>query len=410
MINLKNKTRAADDGGKRFQRTRRIVSSVIIAVIVWFVIVNVVNPKITITMMDVPVRFVGEAALRDRGFVVVDKDELPQFTVKVRGTRRDLISAMDRVRVEIDLNGISNLGQITVVPVVSLPDYISLEKQKFSTVELNIEAGYEKTIPIIIRQEGDDKQKSKGNIVSSEAQAEEITITGPKSAINKVHACLVTVDVSKIEQNETTVYVSQLVDDNYNEIDNTSSIYYNSTIQVDNTVYKRHAVPVKIEIDEVLRKKFVVRYDKEAVDKITVDIGVENGTKVPEHIVAVLEDGDWQKGQKSVEMKFEEAEGVYLSRDSLTQTVEFEELDTKKVPVTIELRDLPDNLTADSTKLQVDMKLRVPESMKDDVKAYIDCSKLKAGEQDAKVVFYSKNVTAYDRDTIKVTLKEKETK
>ena len=68
---------------KTFEKIKRIVSSVIIAIIVWFVTINVVNPSITVTMSDVAVRFVGESALRDKGLVLVDREELPSFSVKV---------------------------------------------------------------------------------------------------------------------------------------------------------------------------------------------------------------------------------------------------------------------------------------------------------------------------------------
>ena len=398
---------ANDDRGKRFQKVRRLISSVVIAIIVWFVIVNVVNPKITVTMTDIPVSFTGESDLRGRGFVVVEKDKLPQFNVKVRGTRSDIISAKSRVYVEIDLDGITDVGSVTVAPVVKLPSYISLEKQKFSTIELSIEPGYEKEVPVIVAQTGDDKQKSRGKIIKSESQLEKVTITGSKAATDEVHACVVTVDVSDITEDGTTVYVSRLVNDSYSDIEHRGSIYYSSTVPVDNQVLDRHTVPITIQTDKELDKRLVVRYDKDAAEKLTVDVGVAGQDAVPKFVEAVIEDKEYELGESYAQLRLTEIEGVYLPYDTIDRTLFIEKYQTKKLSVLVELKNIPSNLTTAQSKLTVDMELRVPESTKDEVKAYVDCSQYTAGEFEAKLMFYSRHISAQGSGTIKISLKEK---
>ena len=407
MIQQRNNTQKSEDQEKRFQKIKRIVSSVVIAIIVWFVIVNVVNPKITITMANIPVSFTGESDLRGRGFVVVDKDKLPQFNVKVRGTRSDLISARSRVYVEIDLDGITDVGSVTVAPVVRMPSYISLEKQRFSTIELNIEPGYEKKVPVIVAQEGDDRQKSKGRIVMSEPQYDTVAITGSKAATEEVHACLVTVDVADITEGGTTVYVSRLVDENYNDTEHRGSIYYSSTVPVDNHVYERHTVPVRIQTDKELEKRLVVRYDKDAAEKLTIDVGVPKGTTVPKFVEAVIENKEYEMGEITARMKLSEPEGVYIPYKTIDQTLFIEQYQTKKLSVAAELKNIPANLTAAQTKLTFEMELKVPESTKDEVKAYIDCSQYTAGDHEAKLMFYSRHITPAGHGTVKISLKEK---
>ncbi len=407
MANQKNNQKNHSSKNTRFQKTRRIVSSVVIAIIVWFVIVNVVNPKITITMTDIPVTFVGENDLRDRGFVVVDKDKLPQFSVKVRGTRNDLISAMNRVYLEIDLDGIGDVGKITVAPTVKLPGYISLEKQKFSTIDLNIEPGYEKEIPVIVVQEGDEKLRYKNKIIKSAARDEKVIITGSKSATDQVDACVVRVDVSQIVQSGTTVYVSTLVDKDFNETMYKGSVFYTSTIPVTNKVYERHTVPVKIETDPELDKAMSVTYDKEALDKLTIDIGVVAGEKAPEHIKAIIPNKDYQAGRTEAELSFLAPEGVYVQDTLVTVPIEVEKYTTRKLDVTVELKNIPSGLRSDNTKITKQMELKVPESLKDEIKAYVDCSELGAGEHQAKVLFSTKHVSSKEEITVKIKLMEK---
>ena len=130
-MNDKKISKENTDNVKRFQKIKRVISSIVIAIVVWFLIVNVVNPRINISLKDVPVTFVGEGYLRDRGFVVVDKDKIPDFSIKVKGTRTDLLAGMDRIRVEIDLSTVDKEGKFTVTPTVRIPDYLSLEKQGF---------------------------------------------------------------------------------------------------------------------------------------------------------------------------------------------------------------------------------------------------------------------------------------
>lgn len=410
MKKTADETRTANDGSKKFQRIKRLVSSLVIAIIVWFVIVNVVNPKITVSITDVPVRFVGESSLRDRGFVVVDKDELPQFSVKVRGTRSDLISAMQRVRVDIDLSGISDVGKITVVPTVSLPDYISLEKQKFTSVEIDVEPGYEKDVPVKIMQTGDEKKKSEGKIVRSVPEYKTVTVMGSKSDIEMVSAFVADVNVADISYDATTVYVIHPVDKEGNPLDLEVSVYYSGTVAVTNTVLARHTVPVEISADEQLKKKFLITYDERQIKRTALDVGVEEGARVPDRIIAVVKDGEYKAGENTVEMKYKASEGIYLSESTLTATLNFEKLNLKTVPVTIELKDLSDKLKSDHMKFTQDMELYVPESVTDEIWAYVDCSKYGAGEHSAPIKFYNENITAEKNPSVRIVLKLKEEK
>ena len=89
-----------NEGGHKFtasDRFKTIVTSIICAVAIWLMVVYINDPSITITLNDVDIRFSGEMALKEKGFVITGKSELPSISVSISGRRSDLIDYMDSV-------------------------------------------------------------------------------------------------------------------------------------------------------------------------------------------------------------------------------------------------------------------------------------------------------------------------
>ena len=152
MEKIKNNAATPPEKEKRFQKIQRMIISVVVAVVVWVLVVNVVNPEITEPMKDIKVEFDGEAYLRDKGFVIVNKGDIDGLSIKVNGTRHNLLNGRKRIHASADVTGISKKGKAIVQLKVSVPDNISVEKQSFSTVEIMVEPRYDKKIPVIVEQ------------------------------------------------------------------------------------------------------------------------------------------------------------------------------------------------------------------------------------------------------------------
>ena len=391
---------------KTFEKIKRITSSVVIAVIVWFVTINIVNPSITVTLSDVAVRFVGESALREKGLVLVDREELPQFSIKVRGTRKELLDGMDKIKVEIDLSSISNQGKITAYPTVNMPDYIGLEKQKFSSVELSIEPSYKKEIPVIVNQIGGERVKN--TIVSSEPEINQIQIVGSKSEIENASCCVVSIDTSSIMESGKTMYSYHISNSDQIPLAHTATIYSSYiTIPVNNTVYQKHTADVKIKPSDELLEKYAVEIDQKSISPQTVDIGVPMGQDAPQNVTAIFTDTENKTGINDFSAELESTEGIYVKKQTIKFRANVENRVEINVPVAVEIKNIQDGLTVEINPIVINMRLSVPEDAQAQIQAEADASGCREGEYNLAVKFENDNIRVLDGGKVHVMIKRK---
>ncbi len=391
---------------KTFEKIKRIISSVVIAVIVWFVTINIVNPSITVTLSDVAVRFVGESALREKGLVLVDREELPQFSIKVRGTRKELLDGMDKIKVEIDLSSISNQGKITAYPTVNMPDYIGLEKQKFSSVELSIEPSYKKEIPVIVNQIGGERVKN--TIVSSEPEINQIQIVGSKSEIENASCCVVSIDTSSIMESGKTMYSYHISNSDQVPLAHTATIYSSYiTIPVNNTVYQKHTADVKIKPSDELLEKYAVEIDQKSISPQTVDIGVPIGQDAPQNVTAIFTDTENKTGINDFSAELESTEGIYVKKQTIKFRANVENRVEINVPVAVEIKNIQDGLTVEINPIVINMRLSVPEDAQAQIQAEADASGCREGEYNLAVKFENDNIRVLDGGKVHVMIKRK---
>lgn len=392
------------DNGKSLQQVKRVISSIVIAIVVWFLIVNVVNPRINVSMSDVPVRFVGEGYLRERGFVVVDKDEIPDFSIKVRGTRTDLLAGMDRIRVEIDLSAVDKEGKFTVTPTVTMPDYLSLEKQGFSGVELSIEHSYEKTVPVKIEQITDSRRKNKDIIIKSEPEFKEVKVTGSREDVAVVKNAIAVINIDDITEDGKYVYALRPVDEAGNPLPEDTSVFCsNSTVPVINTVYERKTVAYKVEVPDALKIKYVFEFADRDISVANIDIGVPEGTETPENVILTIPEKDYENGDTEIKLEVKKQDKFYVPDIEVILKAKVEKLKEMNLTVTPQLKNLPQGLSGAAESVHV--KVYMPEGMSTDVKGEIDCSGFVSGQNHGKLKFTDKRVVSQDDIIVTVTLR-----
>ena len=403
-MNNKKINQEITDNGKSLQQIKRIISSVIIAIVVWFLIVNVVNPRINVSMSDVPVRFVGEGYLRERGFVVVDKDEIPDFSIKVRGTRTDLLAGMDRIRVEIDLSAVDKEGKFTVTPTVTMPDYLSLEKQGFSGVELSIEHSYEKTVPVKIEQITDSRRKTKDSIIKSEPEFKEVKVTGSRTDVAVVKNAIAVINIDEVTESGKFVYALRPVDESGNPLPEDTSVFCsNSTVPVINTIYERKTVPYKVEVPDVLKTKYAFEFEDRDVNVAGIDIGVPEGVETPENVILTIPEKEYENGDAEIKLEIKEHDKIYVPDIEIILNARVEKLKEMNITVNPQLKNVPQGLAGGAEPAHI--KVYAPESMSADIKAEVDCSGFVAGQNHGKLKFTDKRVVSQDDIIVSVTLR-----
>ena len=197
------------------------IMSVIAAILIWLIIVNVDNPIVTRTIPNVPVQVLNEAYIESGGMMCLIPEDQDKVSVTVRGTRKTVesLKASD-ITATADLKQVVDLSTDPVmVPIaVNCP---GIDANNAQSVPRNMEIQIEEmmTQEFIVTVDTDGTQPGKGyEIGSLESNPEKIRITGPQSLIEKIDRVVATVDVEGITSDTTDQAELTIIDRNQEEL------------------------------------------------------------------------------------------------------------------------------------------------------------------------------------------------
>ena len=197
------------------------IMSVIAAILIWLIIVNVDNPIVTRTIPNVPVQVLNEAYIESGGMMCLIPEDQDRVSVTVRGTRKTVesLKASD-ITATADLKQVVDLSTDPVmVPIaVNCP---GIDANNAQSVPRNMEIQIEEmmTQEFIVTVDTDGTQPGKGyEIGSLESNPEKIRITGPQSLIEKIDRVVATVDVEGITSDTTDQAELTIIDRNQEEL------------------------------------------------------------------------------------------------------------------------------------------------------------------------------------------------
>lgn len=271
---------------------RYMILSIIIAAAIWSLISYTNNTEISKNFHNIKVSFNGEAQMKKNGYVVINKESIPELSVKVSGQRDDLIQALDNVKVNIDLSDITAAGEYDLTGTVQLPSAkISLEKQYFSTIPITIDEYTQKEIPIVVRIVGSGEK-----IFESTPEHNTIIINGAKSDLTGISYAYVTIDAGEVKESGAVSKEIMLLDSDGNELNKPESVDMDEYIAVTNTLYKTATLPVAVKVSSELD----VELDLEAteVNPSSIEAGLLPNTDITEVIALITElNGDETKAE-----------------------------------------------------------------------------------------------------------------
>ena len=197
------------------------IMSVIAAILIRLIIVNVDNPIVTRTIPNVPVQVLNEAYIESGGMMCLIPEDQDRVSVTVRGTRKTVesLKASD-ITATADLKQVVDLSTDPVmVPIaVNCP---GIDANNAQSVPRNMEIQIEEmmTQEFIVTVDTDGTQPGKGyEIGSLESNPEKIRITGPQSLIEKIDRVVATVDVEGITSDTTEQAELTIIDRNQEEL------------------------------------------------------------------------------------------------------------------------------------------------------------------------------------------------
>ena len=221
--------------------------------------------------------------MNKNGFVVINKESIPDLSVKVSGKRGDLIQGLDDARVNIDLSEITAAGDYDLTGIVQLPNSkLSLEKRNFSTVPITIDEYISKEIQLKVRIVG-----TGGEMFESVPAHETITIKGAKSELKAIAGAYVTVDAEEVKESGEMSREIILSDSEGNALEKPESVDMDEYIVVTNTLYKKVTLPITVKLSDELDAELDLSATE--INPSTIEVGVLPDTEISE-VIALLTD------------------------------------------------------------------------------------------------------------------------
>ena len=206
------------------------ILSLVIAVVVWLLVVNIDNPVGTKSFVISDVQLLNEAYIdADGKMCMQDSDQTPiRVTIKAQRKTLDKITASDFQAVADLQQAVSLDPDPVMVPITVTcnklspgnievtPNNLSLHLEDKDTQEFVVNVTTNNTRP--------DKRYEVGSLSSN---PEKIKITGPKSLINKIDKVNASIDVDGATEDVTQETEVKIIDKNGEEFSDTDASYLN---------------------------------------------------------------------------------------------------------------------------------------------------------------------------------------
>ena len=228
------------------------IFSVIIAISLWFYVVQVQNPDVTRTVKDVPVVFTQKGALEEKNLIVLNDNEYT-IDVEIRGPRQN-VAAVDKKNLTVlaDIGGIESTGPHTIITSIVAPyANIDILGKKPSALSVQVDDLVSKEIPIEILTEGTPKESYVvGDLF---AKPEEVTVRGPKTIMDGIQSVVATVDVSGKSADTVGVEPFLVLGSNQKEIQSQLLSFSSTEVEVHAQILKSKSVKLELVFDDYVR-------------------------------------------------------------------------------------------------------------------------------------------------------------
>ena len=97
------------------------IVSFVVALLLWFYIIAVIDPSVDITVKDIPIRYTNEQLVVDKGLCLVSDDDTT-VELKIRGSRKRIANIENKnIYATVDLANISKTGTFSLPIAISIP-------------------------------------------------------------------------------------------------------------------------------------------------------------------------------------------------------------------------------------------------------------------------------------------------
>ncbi len=402
------------------------ISSVVLAIVLWLLVINIDDPQVTTTIKNVPVEILNDGVITDNNEVydILSGDKID---VKVTGPRTivDSLKKSD-FTATADFKDLSKTNAVPIDVTINNSRYeakVTISDKSDNAMHLSIETVISREYPITIQYKG--TLAANYVVYNIESDIDSVTIKAPESIHQNIANVMA---VASFGGNETgdfsytanvVIYdvKGNVMDKNNNHME-ISEMY----IPVQGKVYYKKTVNINYNIvDELSDGKILMQYDSslKSVDIAGKKEVIENieEIKIPENLTVVTD----EKTEIEINLNDILPEGVYLygSDGILKITAITEEIIQKTINIKVKsigIQEIPEGYEGsivDEGSIDVVVSGRQEDLEKLDAKKllpYLDLSNAKEGDNVVRVdVVLPDNVELVSEINVTVTLTKKET-
>ena len=234
---------------KRIDFISKIIC-VIIAVFVWFYVMQVESPEYKHTFEDVEIKLSGAEMLEKERGLSVYSGYGRTVDITVSG-KKSVVGrqSSDDIRVTADISNITSAGEYEVALNVSLPDGLDLVETEYE--KISVYADEKSSVTVRLKAETPGFTKSgEFDYGATVLEFDSVVVTGPKNEIDNIDHAVVTLDLTSmgvIKQTVSATRSVKLVDADNNPIDNPYIKLSNTEAQVTIPVYTEKVVPLRVD-------------------------------------------------------------------------------------------------------------------------------------------------------------------
>ncbi len=294
------------------------IVSFVIAILLWVYIIAVVDPAVTITVKDIPIRYANQNVLEEKGLCLVN-EEKTTVELKISGSRKRVANIDNKnIYATVDLTTISKTGTFSLPIAISIPyeyNEIVSKKPYNASVVVDKVAKIDKEVKVI----------TKGSIANgyiagvAVPSVKSVTLKGAVSMIERISYVGVELDYAGRSAEIKDTARLFFLDRDGKRIQSSNQIYSLVSkdveeIMVSCPVYKLKTVPIVIDANTG---------NEELLSQISVQPGnvtIYAENEILEQIKEIkTEKIDIDKiEEKTQEVKLVMPEGV-SSRDGITE-------------------------------------------------------------------------------------------
>lgn len=194
-----------------------LLLSLLVAFGLWTYVITVENPESDNTYHNIPVIFMNEEALTQRGLMLTSDSEL-DVDLHLSGNRKELNKLYPSdISITLDLSKIYGAGKHELTYSIAYPGDIpqgafTVLSKNPSAITVTVERQISKPVPVVVKYEGAVAEGYFADMENISLEVQTVNVTGPASVMENIKQAVVNVNIEGVTETFSQAYTYILCD------------------------------------------------------------------------------------------------------------------------------------------------------------------------------------------------------